>query len=75
MQTLAITPDLIYEKKGKLAYLTFNRPGEMNSITPEMLDDLEVVTEDFKRDNELLVLIVTGAGDKAFCAGADLKKT
>jgi enoyl-CoA hydratase len=73
--TLAITDDLSYEKKGQLAYLTFNRPSEMNSLTPEMLDDLEVVTEDFKRDNDLLVLIVTGAGDKAFCAGADLKKT
>jgi enoyl-CoA hydratase len=75
VKTPAITDDLIYEKKGQLAYLTFNRPSEMNSITPEMLDDLEVVTEDFKNDSELLVLIVTGAGDKAFCAGADLKKT
>lgn len=75
MPTPTITPDLIYEKKGKLAYLTFNRPSEMNAITPEMLDDLEVVTEDFKRDDSLLVLIVTGAGNKAFTAGADLKKT
>ncbi len=75
MQPRASADDLLYEKKGKLAYLTFNRPSEMNSITPEMLADLELITEDFKQDKEALVLIVTGAGDKAFCAGADLKKT
>jgi len=67
--------DLLYEKKGKLAYMTFNRPSEMNSITPKMLEDLDRIADDFNNDNELLVLIVTGAGEQSFCAGADLKKT
>ena len=67
--------DLLYEKKGKIAYMTFNRPSEMNSITPKMMEDIDLIGEDFKNDNELLVLILTGAGDKAFSAGADLKKT
>ena len=75
MTTRASADDLLYEKKGRIAYLTFNRPSEMNAITPEMLADLELITEDFKQDDAVLVLIVTGAGDKAFTAGADLKKT
>lgn len=75
MNNLGLDSDLLYEKKGKIAYLTFNRPKDMNAITPKMFTDIEVVTEDFKADNSLLVMIVTGAGDKAFCAGADLKQT
>jgi enoyl-CoA hydratase/carnithine racemase len=67
--------DLLYEKKGKIAYMTFNRPSEMNSITPKMMEDIDRIGEDFKNDGELLVLIVTGAGEQAFSAGADLKKT
>ncbi len=67
--------DLLYEKKGKIAYMTFNRPSEMNSITPQMMEDIDLIGEDFKNDNDLLVLILTGTGDKAFSAGADLKLT
>ena len=75
MSISGLDDDLLYEKKGKLAYMTFNRPSEMNSITPQMLEDLDRIADDFNNDNELLVLIVTGAGEQSFCAGADLKKT
>ena len=75
MSILGLDDDLLYEKKGKLAYMTINRPSEMNSITPKMLEDLDRIGDDFNNDNELLVLIVTGAGEQSFCAGADLKKT
>ena len=77
-ETLSISGldnDLLYEKKGKIAYMTFNRPGEMNAITPKMMADIDRIGDDFKNDNDLLVLILTGAGDQAFCAGADLKLT
>ena len=67
--------DLLYEKKGKIAYMTFNRPTEMNSITPKMMEDIDRIGDDFKNDDELLVLILTGTGEQAFSAGADLKKT
>ena len=67
--------DLLYEKKGKIAYMTFNRPTEMNSITPKMMDEIDLIADDFKNDDDLLVLILTGAGEQAFSAGADLKKT
>lgn len=67
--------DLLYEKKGKIAYMTFNRPTEMNAITPKMMTDIELIGDDFKNDNNLQVLIVTGTGEQAFTAGADLKLT
>ncbi len=75
MSLSGLDDDLLYEKKGKVAYMTFNRPTEMNSITPKMMDEIDLIGDDFKQDKELLVLIVTGAGKQAFCAGADLKKT
>jgi enoyl-CoA hydratase len=66
---------LLYEKQGKIAFLTFNRPGEMNAITPQMMADIDTIGDDFKNDNDLQVLIVTGTGEHAFTAGADLKLT
>ncbi len=75
MSLSELDDDLLYEKKGKIAYMTFNRPTEMNSITPKMMEEIDLIGEDFKNDSELLVLILTGAGNKAFSAGADLKKT
>ena len=55
MSISGLDDDLLYEKKGKLAYMTFNRPSEMNSITPKMLEDLDRIADDFNNDNELLV--------------------
>ena len=75
MSISGLDDDLLYEKKGKIGYMTFNRPSEMNSITPKMMEDIDRIGEDFKNDGDLLVLIVTGAGEQAFSAGADLKKT
>ncbi|HCO59026.1 MAG TPA: enoyl-CoA hydratase, partial [Porticoccaceae bacterium] len=75
MSISGLDNDLLYEKKGKIAYMTFNRPSEMNSITPKMMEDIDRIGEDFKNDNDLLVLILTGAGEQSFCAGADLKLT
>lgn len=69
------TGELLYEKRGKIAYLTLNRPESMNALTPDMRSGIDVAAEDFSNDPALLVLIITGAGDKAFCAGADLRKS
>jgi enoyl-CoA hydratase/carnithine racemase len=65
---------VLYEKKGALAYVTINRPEVHNCIDVETSDRLLAVWDDIKRDREVRVAILTGAGDKAFCAGADLKK-
>jgi len=66
---------LIFERKGKIALLTLNRPEAMNSLDPELLQQLSNVWKEFAQDPDLWVAIITGAGDKAFCTGADLKKT
>lgn len=66
---------LIFEKKDKVAIITLNRPEAMNSIDPELSKKLTDVWEEFTQDPDLWVAILTGAGDRAFCTGADLKKT
>jgi enoyl-CoA hydratase/carnithine racemase len=65
-------PKALYEKRDRIAYITFNRPEAKNAIDPEMQDLLVEIWTDFRDDSETDVAIVTGAGD-AFCAGADLK--
>jgi E-phenylitaconyl-CoA hydratase len=65
---------ILYEKKGKIAVITINRPEAMNSIDPETADDLYRAWVDFRDDPDSWVAILTGAGEKAFSAGADLKK-
>jgi enoyl-CoA hydratase/carnithine racemase len=66
--------DLLIEKQGKIALFTLNRPEAMNSLSPNLFREMHEAFEDFNRDPELWVGIVTGAGDKAFCAGADVKE-
>jgi enoyl-CoA hydratase len=71
-----VTEDhLIYEKDGAIATMTFNRPKVHNALSREMSQAMTEALKDFEADDELIVLIVTGAGDKAFCSGADLKST
>jgi enoyl-CoA hydratase len=63
---------LIYEKDGHIATITFNRPEAKNSLDPQSVVDLIESLEDFDRDDNLRVAILTGAGDEAYCTGADL---
>jgi len=62
-----------YEKKGRIAYVTINRPEVMNALHPPANQELSQAFDDFAADSEAWVAIITGAGDKAFCAGNDLK--
>ena len=64
-----------YEKKGRIAYVTINRPDVMNALHPPANEELSKVWDDFAADSELWVAILTGAGEKAFSAGNDLKYT
>jgi enoyl-CoA hydratase/carnithine racemase len=66
---------VIYEKRDRIAYVTLNRPEVMNAINLQMHHELFEVFEDFKNDDDVWVAIVTGAGDRAFCAGNDLKES
>ncbi|MEK7443623.1 MAG: enoyl-CoA hydratase-related protein [candidate division NC10 bacterium] len=64
---------VLYEKRGAVGYVTLNRPEVHNCIDLEMSEALLAVWDEVKRDRELRVAILTGAGDRAFCSGADLK--
>jgi enoyl-CoA hydratase/carnithine racemase len=64
-----------YEKSGKIAIFTINRPEAMNALNIETMQELRDAMTDFRDDPELWVGIVTGAGEKAFCGGADIKNT
>ena len=66
---------LIYEKRGKIAYITLNRPEVMNAMDPETYQALSEAWVDVRDDPDVWCAIITGAGDRAFTAGADLKKT
>ncbi|MEQ9451225.1 MAG: enoyl-CoA hydratase-related protein [Pseudomonadales bacterium] len=63
---------LIYEKRGGVAYLTMNRPERRNALSPQMVVEMAAAWQDFRDDNDARVAVLTGAGDKAFCSGADL---
>ena len=65
---------LIYEKADGVAYVTLNRPAAMNAYNVQMRDDLYEVLRTIRDDDEVRVGIVKGAGEKAFCAGADLSE-
>ena len=65
-------PHLIYEKRDGIAYLTMNRPERRNAISPQMLVQMADAWTDFRDDPDARVAIVTGTGDAAFSAGADL---
>ncbi len=62
-----------YEKRGGIARITLNRPRVLNAMNFGLLKELNEAMGDFQNDDELLVAIVTGAGEKAFCVGADIK--
>jgi enoyl-CoA hydratase len=65
--------DLIYEKRGGVAYLTLNRPQRMNAFSPQMMVQLAEAWHDFRDDDDARVAILTGSGSEAFCAGGDLE--
>ena len=62
-----------YKKEGRIAIFTINRPEAMNSMNIAGLGELGEALTDFQNDTELWVGIVTATGDRAFCAGADVK--
>lgn len=64
---------LIYEVKDRVARITINRPEAMNAMDPDVYAELSKAWIDVRDNPDVWVAIITGAGDKAFTAGADLK--
>ena len=66
-------PHITVARADRVTTITLNRPAVMNCINPAMHQELEAAFNDFAADAEQFVCVVTGAGDRAFCAGSDLK--
>lgn len=65
---------VLYELKGNVAVITINRPGRLNSLGQAVRDGIYDCFERFENDDAAKVAILTAAGEKAFCAGMDLKE-
>lgn len=63
---------IIYEKQNNIGYVTLNRPQALNAYNIQMRDELYQVLGAIKDDSEVRVVVFAGAGERAFCAGADL---
>ena len=63
-----------YAKKGAIAYVTLNRPKVLNALNKRTWEDLKAAFEDARDDAAVRGVILTGAGDKAFIAGADINE-
>jgi naphthoate synthase len=63
--------DIIYEKKDGIAKVTINRTNVMNAVRTQTLREIALALEDADLDGSIGVVVITGAGDKAFCVGGD----
>ena len=64
--------NIIYEVKDKIASITFNRPKALNALNGALLDELSHALDEIAADENIRALVLTGAGDKSFVAGADI---
>lgn len=65
---------LICEKRDLVSYITLNRPDRRNALSEEMMTELLLALRQAEADSEVRVIVIKGAGEKAFCAGGDLEK-
>jgi enoyl-CoA hydratase/carnithine racemase len=68
------TPNMIAEKHGPVGKLIFNKPAKHNATSTDMWEAIPVILDDFEKDPAIRVVVVTGAGDKAFVSGADISE-
>jgi enoyl-CoA hydratase len=71
---LTTTDKMLAEKAGRVGIMTFNNPEKRNAVSYEMWETAETILEDFAADPEVRVIVLTGAGGKAFVSGADISK-
>jgi len=63
---------IIYETKGAVATITINRPKAMNALNPQVIEELAQAIAIIRGDDQVKCVVITGSGDKAFVAGADI---
>ena len=66
--------DILVDKQGPVAWVTLNRPDARNALSLDVNLKLAEIANELDFDDDVRALVITGAGDKAFCAGADLKE-
>ena len=64
--------NILLEKKGNIAVATINRPKALNALNSQVLEDLNELVDQVNADEEIRALVITGSGEKAFVAGADI---
>ena len=74
MNTLVQTDKMLSRKEGHVGYVIFNNPERRNAVSLEMWEATTEILADFGNDNDIRVVVLTGAGDKAFVSGADISK-
>ena len=67
-----MTQELLYDKRGEVGWITFNRPQQRNALTFAMYEGLADICRHVAESREVKALVITGAGDKAFAAGTDI---
>lgn len=66
--------NIIVERDGHVGVITINRPEKLNAMTPEMANRLVEVVNGFNTDDAIRCVVLTGAGERAFCAGSDIRQ-
>ena len=74
MNIMTKTDKMLSRKEGSVGYLTFNNPERHNAVSLEMWEAASGFLEDFKNDKNIRVVVLSGAGGKAFVSGADISK-
>ncbi len=65
---------LLYEKRAGIAYVTVNRPEKLNALNRKVMEELGACFAEIRDDEDVRAVILTGAGEKAFVAGADINE-
>lgn len=68
------TDKMIAEKDGAIGWMTFNNPARRNATSLEMWEAVDTIITDFAKDDDIRVVVMKGAGDKAFVSGADISQ-
>ncbi|PLX39434.1 MAG: 3-hydroxyisobutyryl-CoA hydrolase [Hyphomicrobiales bacterium] len=67
------TDEILFERRGRTGFVTLNRPQALNALTHGMASALQAQLDEWRNDPEIGHVVVAGAGDKAFCAGGDIR--
>lgn len=73
-QAADVSSRVLYDKRGRVAYVMLNRPAVLNALDLRTHEELARVWDDFERDDDLWVAVLTGCGDRSFSVGQDLKE-